>query len=87
MLAGTLAAPDERYASWAKAVGVEIGGFEGEARDDAIAELDALVAHLYGLGESDVRLIFETFHTGWDYRAGLEAVLAHFSRIATDGPR
>ncbi|MCZ7531728.1 MAG: hypothetical protein M5U31_16195 [Acidimicrobiia bacterium] len=48
------------------------------AKSDFIAELDAVVAHLYGLDERDVRHIFETFHEGWDPQQRLDAVLAHF---------
>ena len=51
-------------------------------KDDLIAELDALVAHLYGLGRSDVEHIFATFHRGWDYGPRLAAVLAHYDRWA-----
>ncbi len=45
-------------------------------KDDLIAELDAAVALLYGLDEADVRVIFETFHVGWDYEPRLDAVLS-----------
>ncbi len=48
-----------------------------------IHELDAVVAHLYGLSEAQLRHIFETFHEGWDYRPRLEAVLEHFARWAS----
>lgn len=43
-----------------------------------IAELDALVAHLYGLSASHLRHIFESFHEGWDYGPRLDAVLRHY---------
>jgi hypothetical protein len=80
-LAGSLAAVDARYKGWAKAVGVPVGGLKGEEREDAVYELDALVAHVYGLDENEVRLIFQTFHEGWDNAQRLEAVLGHFRRI------
>ncbi len=47
-------------------------------KDDMIAELDAVVAHLYGLTETQLRHIFETFHEGWDYGERLEATLKHY---------
>src|SRR5205085_327041 len=50
-LAGRLACPDKRFAIWAKAVGVEIGPLQEGEKQDMIAELDAVVAHLYGLSE------------------------------------
>lgn len=81
-ISGRLAAADERFEHWAEAVGVPVGSVESEEeRQDLIAELDAAVAHLYGLDEADVRHIFETFHAGWDYKARLDAVLAHFKAM------
>jgi hypothetical protein len=81
-IAGSLAAIDDRYAHWAKAVGVPVGGVRDEIeKDDAIAELDALVARLYGLDEDGVKHVFETFHEGWNYGPRLERVLAHFGGI------
>jgi len=82
-IAGRLAAVDERFAEWAAEVGVPVGSANDPAvKDDLIAELDAVVGHLYGLSRDDMTHIFETFHRGWDYRARLEAVLAHFDRWA-----
>ena len=45
-----------------------------------IYELDAVVAHLYGLNEKHLIHIFETFHEGWDYEAHLRASLKHFHK-------
>jgi len=77
-LAGRLACPDERFATWAKAVGVDCGKLPEDEKQDMIAELDAVVAHLYGLTEAQLIHIFETFHEGWDYETRLKAVLRHF---------
>jgi hypothetical protein len=68
-------------------VGAQVGSVSDEAtKQDLIAELDAVVALLYGLGKSDVEHIFATFHRGWDYRPRLAAVLAHYDQwAATDG--
>ena len=41
---------------------------------------DACVAHLYGLDESDLAVIYETFHEGADYSERHAAVLEHFRR-------
>ena len=81
-LAGRLACPDKRFAKWAKAVGVEYGKLDAAEKDDMIAELDAAVAHLYGLSESHLMHIFETFHEGWDYQPRLKAVLKHYEAWA-----
>ena len=77
-LAGRLACPDERFADWAAAVGVEHGPLPADEKEDMIHELDAVVAHLYGLSEPQLVHIFETFHEGWDYEHRLTAVLGHY---------
>ncbi|RQP13349.1 MAG: hypothetical protein EAS51_00085 [Microbacteriaceae bacterium] len=79
--AARLAAVDERFAVWASEVGVEVGTVGNDAvKADLIAELDALVALLYGLTADQVEHVFATFHRGWDYRARLDAVLEHYNR-------
>ena len=77
-LAGRLACPDKRFANWAQAVGVECGPLAADEKEDMIHELDAVVAHLYGLSEPQFVHIFETFHEGWDYQDRLDGVLRHF---------
>lgn len=79
-LAGRLACPDKRFRKWAEAVGVEFGPLADEEKQDMIGELDAAVAHLYGLSESQLVHIFETFHEGWDYEERLRQTLNHFRR-------
>lgn len=77
-LAGRLAAPDDRFAPWAQAVGVGCGPLAQDERQDMIHELDAVVALLYGLTEKQLVHVFETFHEGWDYDVRLRATLRHF---------
>ena len=77
-LAGRLACPDERFAAWAETVGVECGPLASDEKEDMIHELDAVVSHLYGLNESQVVHIFQTFHEGWDNEARLNGVRRHF---------
>jgi hypothetical protein len=60
-LSGRLAAIDDRYAEFATAVGVEIGSLGSPAKAAAIAELDAVVAHLYGLDRAELELMFDDF--------------------------
>jgi hypothetical protein len=64
-------------------VGVECGPLEPDEKEDRINELDAAVAHLYGLTEAHLRHIFETFHESWDYHQRLEATLRHYKRWQT----
>ncbi|MBX9700233.1 MAG: hypothetical protein K2X74_12405 [Acetobacteraceae bacterium] len=61
-LAGRLAAPDERFAEWAAAVGVAHGPLDPAAKQAMIEELDAVVARLYGLSPEQLTHIFDTFH-------------------------
>ncbi len=77
-LSGRLACSDQRLVSWADSVGVECGPLEADEKNDMIHELDAVVAHLYGLSEAQLVHVFETFHEGWDFRDRLDAVLGHF---------
>ncbi len=77
-LAGGLACPDKGYRKWAEAVGVQCGQLPDDEKEDMIHELDAVVAHLYSLSESQLTHIFETFHEGWDYADRLKATLKHF---------
>ena len=81
-ISGSLAAVDKRYAKWAKAVGVPVGSIKSDAEKDAlIDELDALVAHLYGLSRSQLEHVFKTFHRGWDYSSRLAQVLAFYDQL------
>ncbi len=77
-LAGRLASPDNRFAGWAKEVGVTHGPLDADEKQEMIHELDAVVACLYGLNQKHLIHIFETFHEGWDYHARLDATLGHF---------
>ncbi|MBI4880870.1 MAG: hypothetical protein HY812_14615 [Planctomycetes bacterium] len=77
-LAARLACPDDRFAVWAREVGVACGPLAADEKDDMIRELDAVVAHLYGLSEKHLIHIFETFHEGWDCDVRLRATLKHF---------
>jgi hypothetical protein len=81
-LSARLAAVDERYGEWALRAGVGVNTVVTDSeRQDIIHRIDALVAHLYGLDEVDLKVIFETFHVGWDYKPRLEAVLTHFRSL------
>lgn len=79
--AGRLASPDKRFEDWAEEVGIECGPLDEAEKDDLIHELDAAVAHLYGLTESHLVHIFETFHEGWDYHGRLDATLKRYRKL------
>jgi len=77
-LAGRLACPDDRFTAWAKEVGVACGPIPADEKEAMIQEVDAVVAHLYGLSEKQLGHVFETFHEGWDYEERLRATLKHY---------
>ena len=76
-----LAAPDARYTIWARSFKHKPKQLVDDEKDDLIAELDAAVAHLYGLSEADLVHIFETFHHGWNNEARLTAAIRHYSQL------
>jgi hypothetical protein len=86
-LAGRLAACDQRFAAWAKEVGVPVGSVGMDERNDLIHQLDAAVARLYGLNSDELRHVYETFHTGWkpeERELYTEAVLEHLESFDWD---
>ena len=80
-LAGTLACQDARLQGWAEKIGVKHGKEISEIeKQDSIAEIDAIAAHLYALSSKQLTHIFKTFHKGWDYKASLDKTLAHYEK-------
>lgn len=83
-ITGRLAAVDDRFAEWAAEVEVPVGSANNEAtKQDLIHELDACVAHLYGLDEDDLEVIYTTFDEKRPerYLDRLAAVIEHFRRL------
>ena len=78
VLSGRLASPDNRFAEWAAAVGVAHGKLHPDEKTAHICELDAIVALLYGLNAQQLRVVYETFHEGWDFEDQLRETLKHF---------
>jgi hypothetical protein len=77
-LSGRLASEDDHYQEWANAVGVSFGPLDEDDKLKKVYELDAVVAHLYGLSREQVEVIFETFHDGWNYRKRMQNVLDYY---------
>ena len=81
-IAGRIAAADERFSEWAREVGVPVGSIrDSGAFENLLAELDACVAHLYGLDAADLRTIYETFSGSVDYSGRSRSAARHLLRI------
>jgi len=80
--AARLSVPDERFADFAAATGVEVGRLDPEERDSLRAEIDARVARAWGLDADDLEVIFSGFKVAGvpeDYRA---LVRGRFAELA-----
>ena len=60
-LAGRLSCVDDRFAEFAAEASVECGNLTPAQRNDMRAEIDAQVAHAYGLTADELRFIFTDF--------------------------
>jgi hypothetical protein len=83
-IAGRLACVDDRYAEFARGVGVNHGPLEPADKAALIAELDAVVAHAFDLSRDELELMFEDFPAT---EAGVApgrraAILDHFAAWA-----
>ena len=83
-LAGRLAAPDDRFSDWAKAVGVEYGPLETEEEQEMTNKLEAAVAHLYGLSETQLQHIFSTHRQGYDNKEISEITIRYYKKLEGD---
>ena len=80
-LAARLSCVDERFADFAAESGVECGPLAGGQRSDMRAEIDALVAHAYGLTEDELRFIFTDFTENAVSTAYRNQVLEKFEHL------
>ena len=81
-IAVTLATVDERFSEWANENGlITVPPPARHSHNDLLAELDACVGWLFGLDESELRVVYNTFgHSGqWDLRR--DQVVGAFRRI------
>lgn len=77
-LAGRLSCVDKRYADFAARAGVEWGLLPAEERTEHEAEIDALVAHAYGLTREQLETIFADFVEAALPESYRERVRAHY---------
>jgi len=81
-LAGRLSCVDERYADFAARAGVEWGPLQPEERTDLEAEIDAIVAHAYGLTRDQLETVFADFVEAAVPESYRERVRAHYDAVA-----
>ena len=80
-LAAQLSCTDERFADFAEEAGVECGPLTEAQRRDMRAEIDALVAHAYGLTEDELRFMFTDFTENAVSTAYRNQVLEKFEHL------
>ena len=80
-LAARLSCVDERFADFAAEAGVDCGSLTDAERNDKRAEIDALVAHAYGLAKDELRFVFTDFTENAVSLAYREKVLEWFERL------
>ena len=80
-MAARLSCVDERFAEFAAEAGVDYGPLTDAERNDKRAEIDALVAHAYGLTEDELRFIFTDFTENAVPLVYREKVLEWFERL------
>ena len=80
-LAARLSCVDDRFADFAKEAGVECGPQPGSVRDDQRAEIDALVAHAYGLTKDETAFLFEDYPAGAYTAEFKELVMAKYDAV------
>ncbi|MEJ7785765.1 MAG: hypothetical protein WKF96_13245, partial [Solirubrobacteraceae bacterium] len=80
--AARLSCPDERFADFAAATGVEIGPLDRDERDGLRAEIDARVARAWGLTQDELDVVLADFTLDavpGAYRARVRARLAELT--------
>ena len=80
-LAARLSCVDDRFAEFAAEAGVECGALTDAERSDMRAEIDALVAHAYGLTNDELRFVFGDFTERAVTTAYREQVLSKFESL------
>ena len=79
-LAARLSCVDERFADFAAEAGVLYGPILHAEQDNMRAEIDALVAHAYGLSEDELRFVFTDFTDNAVPRSYRDLVITKFER-------
>jgi Eco57I restriction-modification methylase len=80
--AARLSCPDERFAEFAAAAGVECGPFDEDERDALRAEIDARVARIWGLTADELEVVFCDFTRDVVPDAYRDAVRKRFAELS-----
>lgn len=81
-VAGRLSCVDKRYADFAARARIEWGPLPPEERAELEAEIDALVAHAYGLTREQLEVVFADFVEAAVPESYRERVRAHYDEAA-----
>jgi hypothetical protein len=77
---------DERYTHFARRAGIVPNPLSSDARADAEAEIDALVADAYGLDEDQLRILFRDFSERALDAERSDRILNHHRRVVSLTP-
>lgn len=80
--AARLSCPDERFAEFAEATGVECGPLDEGERDALRVEIDARVARIWGLTEEELEIVFSDFTLDAVPDAYRDAVRKRFAELS-----
>jgi hypothetical protein len=80
--AARLSCPDERFADFAAATGVEVGPLDDAERDRLRVEIDAWVARAWGLDGDDLEVVLADFTTDAVSAPYRDALRARFAELA-----
>lgn len=86
-IAAKLACRDERFASFAAACGISANGLKQTESADLIAELDALVAVMYGMNVADIEVVLRDFTLDAVPKSRREAIRSHFEALLGEPAR
>jgi hypothetical protein len=80
--AARLSCPDERFAEFAAATGVEYGPLDDDERATLRAEIDARVAKIWGLTNEELEIVFSDFTLDAVPESYREAVRKRFAELS-----
>jgi hypothetical protein len=80
--AARLSCPDERFADFAAATGVDVGRLDDGEREVLRADIDARVARAWGLGAVELEVVFRDFTLAAVSAAYRDLVRARFAQLS-----